>query len=543
VGVSMTNGRWVREQEKLQSEEQHAMFETFRRHAATTGYAVSFLIALSSCSKDPFGSTPKMVANDGPEEICESSADWLPNTGPLEMYLPLPHPDSECPFYRGAWQTFLRAMQPTDAKGSPSILAYPTIDTVFKPKVAHTGPRQILIDQNGNTLFYGIHVNPAFAEFIKTNQLETADQLRAYPNDDVKKNLIFPGGVAEFKSAWQVVDGDLATIQDLTKDYIWTQTTVPTLSQDPVTKVIKEDRTKPRTVTARLLAVHVVFTLPGHPEFIWGSFEHSMGAPDVRAADGKRNVAPTIGGENPTEMDPNNSGNSTVVSADPGLLLYKAGTPANLANHAFPESELMLDVANQKFPTSQATSVYRMFPASKSNTTHPDDAVTSLNHNVEMLFSQMAGALPAGDNRGHYRLVGAQWMDKPSFFVNNIPIQNDGSSPFLTAHMERHGDVYKMVDPVDKPTLIQAIHDDGSDSPLSILAGEDRMSSTAMESFSQGPNSFPNCFTCHNTEAVVANGIPSDPKDATAVKLLDPGLLNVSHVLSQFLLEEHEAGN
>ena len=56
-----------------------------------------------------------------------------------------------------------------------------------------------------------------------------------------------------------------------------------------------------------------------------------------------------------------------------------------------------------------------MFPASKSNTTDPDDAITSLNHNVEALFSQAttSGTLPANDKRGYYRLVGAQWMDKP----------------------------------------------------------------------------------------------------------------------------------
>ena len=59
-----------------------------------------------------------------------------------------------------------------------------------------------------------------------------------------------------------------------------------------------------------------------------------------------------------------------------------------------------------------------MFPASKSNTTDPDDAITSLNHNVEAVFIEATTqvALPSYDKRGHYRLVGAQWMDKPGFF-------------------------------------------------------------------------------------------------------------------------------
>ncbi len=42
------------------------------------------------------------------------------------------------------------------------------------------------------------------------NGLDTADALPAYPSDPVKKNLTFPPGVVEFKSAWQLVEGDAA---------------------------------------------------------------------------------------------------------------------------------------------------------------------------------------------------------------------------------------------------------------------------------------------------------------------------------------------
>src|SRR5205814_1466382 len=77
----------------------------------------------------------------------------------------------------------------------------------------------------------------------------------------------------------------------------------------------------------------------------------------------------------------------------------------------------------------------------------------------------------------------------------------------------------------------------GSDSPFSISAGEDRMSSTAMESFTQSASSFRNCFSCHNTQAINARGVPVLPGD-NVPKLLDPKLLNVSHLFSQFVLEE-----
>src|SRR5262245_17435699 len=139
--------------------------------------AILLTTLLFSCA-DPFGFDPSKVEPEE-EEICEASPGWLedPNgTPPLDMFNPLPHPATECPFYRGAWQAFLFALQP-DANGTPALRSYPTIDTVFTPRVPHgpnraylgdikqAGGRQILIDQNGNSLYYGIHVNQAYADF------------------------------------------------------------------------------------------------------------------------------------------------------------------------------------------------------------------------------------------------------------------------------------------------------------------------------------------------------------------------------------------
>src|SRR5205823_46703 len=163
------------------------------------------------------------------------------------------------------------AMQ-LDSKGVPALFSYPTIDTVFqsaKPKpaarsalgdVKQAGGRQILIDQNGNPLFYGIHVNQAYKDFIDHYKLNTKDAL---VNAD--PNLFFPAGMAEFKSAWQIVEPGTPT-----DTYITVKTTVPTLSLDANHQLI-EDRNTPREVTVRLLAIHSVYTLPGHPEFIWAS--------------------------------------------------------------------------------------------------------------------------------------------------------------------------------------------------------------------------------------------------------------------------------
>jgi hypothetical protein len=475
-------------------------------------------------------------------EDCAASDEWLPATPAVPMFMPLPHPTTECPFYRGGWQNFLLAMQP-DAAGMPAILSWPTIDTTFTSRFKHpanrsylgdvkqAGRREILIDQNGNSLYYGIHMNEAFRQFIADNDLKTSDKLQAYPT--TKGYLFFPPGLAEFKSAWQIVEGDAAAVAAQTAGYVSMVTTVPTLSQNAATKDIVEDRDTPRTVTVRLLAIHVVFTLPGHPEFIWASFEHSLGAPDSAAIDGKRDVAPTFEGANPDPMDPTNSMVAGAAS-DHDFLLYKGGTPVIASNVSKAETELNLDSASQKFVVPgttmpEATSIYRMFPASKSNTIVPDEAITSLNNNVEHLFALKAAALSPSDKRGNYRLVGAQWMDKPDYFTANFAIQNDLTSPYAQPAGQGVG--------VGQQTFIDAITTDGSDSPYSILAGEDRMSSTAMESFTQSVGSFENCFRCHDTHAITANGVPLNA-NKEGIKLLDPGLLNVSHVISQFILED-----
>jgi hypothetical protein len=483
------------------------------------------LLALASCS-DPIKGFDGTPVPPPEEEICASSEEWLPTTPALELFKPLPHPAGECPFYRGGWQNFLVATQPDD-KGVPAIRFYPTIDDVFKPAKPHganrswlgdikqAGGRQILIDQNGKTLYYGIHVNQAFVDFVKANKLETAKGIQ-----EASDRLFFPAGVIEFKSAWQEVtdpnDPTLAT-------YITVRAPVPRLKQ--VNGKLIEDRNNPRETLLRLLALHVVYTYPGHPEFIWSTFEHSTGTPDTQASDGKRNVAPT-GGVNPLDDDPLNQKDTTVVCEDDHILCKK-GTRANEGNRPIDEMGLHLDEASQSFP-GQQTSIYRMFPASKSNTIDPDAAIKSLNHNVEALFAkaQAEGKLKPTDKRMNYRLVGAQWMDKPAYFKLDSALQNDETSPF--------------VEQIGRDALLKAIREDGSDSDFSILAGEDRLSSTAMESFTQAPDSFTNCFSCHNTQAVTAKGVPLK-RDEGGVKLLDPKLINVSHVLTQFLLEESEA--
>jgi len=531
------------------------MRETPKAFGPSLLLALGLAVPSLACSTLP--SAP-VVVDRGP--ICEASADWLPDTPVLTQFMPVPHPASECAFYRAGWQNFLRALQPSGLDGHPALVDYPTTDDVFIPARSHpvnraylggirqAGGRNIVIDGNGHALYYGIHVNDAYQQFINDNGLQTAAAIQAYP--DTRQDLFFPPGVVELRSAWQVVEGTPDEMASQMSHYVTMTTTVPTLTQGPPPDyTIHEDRDTPRVATVRLLAIHVASTLVGHPEFVWATFEHSTGMArgqiDTSPLDLQRDVAPILdGSQNPTDADPT----SQVVRlpANPAdHILYEGGTPANQANRPFQDRDIRLvgqQLVLASDPTRPArTAIYRAFPASKSNTVDPDANVSSLNQNVGEIFRNHPD-----DKRGNYRLVGAQWMDKPGYFAVNGPIQNDSTSPIANPssrpdgkHIAQDG---SLVDPIPVRELLDNIRTDRSDSEFSIVGGEDRLVSTAMESFTQSPSNLNNCFSCHNTQGTTVKGIPTNRDEGNVVELLRPGLLNVSHVLSQFLLEEYEAG-
>jgi hypothetical protein len=304
---------------------------------------------------------------------------------------------------------------------------------------------------------------------------------------------------------------------------------------------------------------------------VWASFEHTAvpdGQSDTAATDGWRDVAPIRPDDKIPDLltDPSEKKDTTVINAtgvhgDPGqaFVLYHAGVTAQDANSPPLEVNLAkhFDSATQSFGADQATSIFRLYPASKSNDAEPDGAITSLNSNVQHIFAAAKASLDPADRRGHYRLVGAQWMDKPEFFGLDKTLENDASSPLF---QDPASDAYKAADSIvgqsaDRQALFSAakvagqdplgvakadVGANGSDSVFSILAGEDRMSSTAMESFTQDTGEFPNCLACHNTQDVVAKGVPYE-HDTSQKIILKKSLLNVSHLLSQFILDECSA--
>jgi hypothetical protein len=325
---------------------------------------------------------------------------------------------------------------------------------------------------------------------------------------------------------------------------------------------------------------------------VWGTIQHvNLGAVDATAsaAQGATIVGapddqpdpsaiPVVAGPDGGLGDPENQGVTTVLGQG-GLLLYKGGTPENQANRPYTNSQLTLDETSQSFP-GQQTSIYRMYPGSKSQQVDPDTAVISLDANLTAIAQQqqMTGNV---DIRLNYHLVAAIWMDKPALFGlgpagQGMSLQNDdGANPLVldavqgsNLHVELNegascgtplgpnsgsGNVSGATNTVPGcvtradvvavgPTPAQAIAGDlsqnGTDSPFSILGGEDRLSSASMESFTQSADSFPNCFSCHNTQGITTNGVPISHDLGSPVVLQRPAMINVSHLFSEFVSQQ-----
>jgi hypothetical protein len=421
---------------------------------------------------------------------------WLPNTPPISGCKPLPHPARECLFYQFAWQNFLLATQP-DAAGQPAFLSWHIIENTFgagagQPNppvpiltggVTQAGGRQVVVDQKGHAIYYGIHFNQPFVDFVKYAGLTDAAAISA-----ADPNLAFPTttNIVELKTAWMIVDD-----ANPPANFITTKAKVSTLKVG-ASNTIVEDRTALRDVTVALIAMHVVYTLPGHPEFIWSSFQHvdAAGVPDVAPS------APTL--------PPRAGFRANQVISPKDHLLYKGGTPVSGTNKGVLNGP-MFDEATQTFAVSQISNIFRVFPGSKSTDPVIDDDVSAITDNMIALFKAKKATLPPADKRPNYFLVGAIWQDQP-------------------------GKNFKLNQVLVNPANI------GPDNPASITGGEDTMSSTAMESFTQNADAFPNCFTCHDTRAATATGVPA-ARDMNAAVTLQPKMINVSHVFNEVVRE------
>ncbi|MEO6804018.1 MAG: hypothetical protein ABI197_12330 [Granulicella sp.] len=378
---------------------------------------------------------------------------------------------SDCPFYAPSWQQFLFATNPLPKSHLPAFLGYADFQQVFspnqgvgpkddseksmmlsleprdieranQPSAAHqklldesaalngSPPRRAslddtlqaahgrsvggtLIDQQGHFIYYAIHANPAMVRFLNANHLtgpDVADHIRsAQPFATMAAPTTPQESLAEYKSAWMIVKD-----RDSAPTYFVTRARVPRYVVQADGKLVPKlgclppHRRETREVWVALLALHVVFTLPGHPEMIWSTFEHVSDTPDGKLV---RDNAPAAN---------TNSGDATTAIISelvPKYPLFKSGTPATQGNTPLikPTDAALLashwDKRGQAFTKNGLlqTSIFRVFPGSKMSGTDSseDSDVVTVNANATARFNDQNIVKAQADKRSNYRLVGA----------------------------------------------------------------------------------------------------------------------------------------
>jgi hypothetical protein len=372
----------------------HHKVYTFRFIIARLG---SRVLAASACLL--LAGLPASAQN------CPAPSSWFPHSR-----TPPPNPNifpgnttaTDCDFHQWAWQTFLYLTQ--EAGGRPRFLSYPTDGDLFpanpeqkpptlaalrsqaarpllrlkvraaKPRVggkvenpnsiAQAGSGGVLVAPDGNPLFYSVHFDDTFYDFVESNSYY--DYATFITNNP---NVTFPPGATELKASWKIVPAN-SRLAAYT-----TQAQVPTLYQTnngPITA-----GPPMRQVTVALVGLHVVGVVANHPEFIWATFEQVSNAPNLPAG-----VAPT---------------SSTPVSSS-NFTFYAANTPANDCN----QQPAAYTLNPQTQSLSPVTQVFRQFEDG-SGVADNTLAIDTLNVSVH---KQLAST----DVWNNYDLIGGVWL-------------------------------------------------------------------------------------------------------------------------------------
>lgn len=263
---------------------------------------------------------PYGKAAEAPQQACTAPASWFPSTPrPVNFQVG----SDNCKFHQWAWQEFLWATQSAPGtSGAPNFLgfAYPgdlfvanplpypgratgvartarngragragrgevldlrprdrkDDETVNVDAIAQAGTTNILIDAAGHPVYYVILIDSTWYTFARDSGYNRASKRLAAP-----ASLNFPTdgpGTLELKTAWRVAQmGDSVLIPGAATRFITTRANIAPVRVAGGKFVV--DTANPVSATMALVGMHVVGTVPNHPEFIWATFEHVDNAP------------------------------------------------------------------------------------------------------------------------------------------------------------------------------------------------------------------------------------------------------------------------
>jgi hypothetical protein len=340
---------------------------------------------------------------------CIPPLGWWESKGlqPLFINPNGPSPTTDCDFQLWSWTAFVHWMQPDPNNGgAPMFLALPTYNDLVpdKPPITalqaqalihprelmllprdnqpqslgsfqQAGPKGVLVDQNGRSVYYTTHMDPIYFAFTQ-KYFGPKNYQMASPTLD------YPIGATVIKSSWRVVQPD-----EDTSNVFTTTATIALLESDGKGTLKLTGKTQ-SGVKVALVGIHVVGVIKEHPEFVWATFEQLNNAPFL-----------------PPGMDPHSA---APVSAQ-SFTFYKGGTPANKSN-ALPNAKtnpLSIVVATQAI--SPVGNVFQQFEF--GGATPPDRVadITSANTNFQDTIKGQSPKVIA-PVFADYRLDGSTWL-------------------------------------------------------------------------------------------------------------------------------------
>jgi len=206
------------------------------------------------------------------------SADQVfpPSGGPPSALRPARAAQRSDPGQEAAIQSGVRRILTQKSKISPALLnrSNPNKDMVdmLFANVLGTGETLrdidqagggVLIDQNGQYVYYEELLDPTEAAYIETNQLYNAAQQNSYAQ---QKGLDLPPGSIELKAAWKVMGANDDASHFITSQALLDGGMAP--------------------VTVGLVGLHVMLRATGLPQGIWATFAQSENAPLINGTAG-----------------------------------------------------------------------------------------------------------------------------------------------------------------------------------------------------------------------------------------------------------------
>ena len=245
--------------------------------------------------------------------------------------------------------------------------------------------RHVLMMHDNKLVYYLVQVNDVYAYFLTgtkrgkimpsptmfpTSQREL-DAVKTYAKKSFPDEKVL---VVELKSSWIELPPGSGTA-----DYVSITAQVPDFDMSSDTKW-KQVGLRPANLA--MVGMHIAFSVKGHPELIWATFEHVNNAPNVRYQYRDRNDFPSFG-------------------LGPWLFSSGGGEAANQARMVMNGNDIVVIDGKKIGPID----VLRLSPWGTYQAElrpNPNTRVISTNNNVQ-------GRLERGDVRKNYMLIGATW--------------------------------------------------------------------------------------------------------------------------------------